>query len=96
MQQFRLGLENDHAVTYSPHGALFTLFAKQLRAKQYGSKALSYFEESGLKEKYWPIHSALDAFFVSKDKLTDVNPEVRETAEIIHSWLDGTSIPSLG
>lgn len=96
MEQFRLGLESDHAVTYSPHGALFTLFAKQLRAKQYGSKALSYFEDSGLKEKYWPIHTALEAFFSSKEKLRDVNPEVRETAEVIYSWLDGTSIPSLG
>jgi len=96
MEQFRLGLESDHAVTYTPHGALFTIFAKQLRAKQYGAKTLAFFEESGLKEKYWPIHTALEAFFVSKEKLIDVNPEVRETAEVIYSWLDGKSIPSLG
>ena len=44
--------------------------------------------KSGLADKYWPVYSALDAYFNGEEKLLDVNPEVRGAASMIfHSLL---------
>lgn len=96
INEFQVGLEHDHAVTHSPHGALLTLFLREAQTRQFGRKLMSALEERGLDEKYWPVYTALDAFLLGEERLKDVNPEVRESAKLIYAWLAGTDMPGLG
>ncbi len=53
----------------------------------YGEKLLNWFEESGLKDRFWPLCAAFDAYLHGDGRLQDVNPEVRGAARHILSML---------
>ena len=74
--------------------ALFTasqLFLRVLRlatARGYGDKLLTWLDEQGYADHYWPLRVAFDAYLHGEGKLMDVNPEVRGAAKRIYDWLD--------
>lgn len=53
----------------------------------YGDKLLTWFNESGFGDQYWPLYAAFDAYLHGKERLGDVNPEVRGAASRIYDWL---------
>ena len=53
-----------------------------------GPSLLSWIDESGFGDQWWPLRTAYDAFLHGEDKLLDVNPEVRGAARPIYDWLD--------
>jgi tetratricopeptide (TPR) repeat protein len=54
----------------------------------YGDKLLSWLDEQGYADHYWPLRAAFDAYLHGEAKLMDVNPEVRSAAKRIYGWLD--------
>jgi tetratricopeptide (TPR) repeat protein len=46
----------------------------------HGERLLKWFQESGMKDRFWPLVVALDAYAHGETKLRDVNPEVRNVA----------------
>lgn len=53
-----------------------------------GEKLLSWFDESGVGERYWPLRAGFEAYLYGEAKLRDVNPEVRAAANRIYASLD--------
>jgi len=56
-------------------------------ARGYGDKLLTWFDEQGHADRYWPLRVAFDAYLHGAAKLMDVNPEVRGAAKRIYDWL---------
>ncbi|MBM4371071.1 MAG: ATP-binding protein [Deltaproteobacteria bacterium] len=57
------------------------------KSRGHGDRLLTWFEESGLGERYWPLQAAFDAYVHGEERLRDVNPEVRGAAQRIFDWL---------
>jgi tetratricopeptide (TPR) repeat protein len=81
----------------SGHSELaFTYFDDILRVlrlakvKNYGEKLLGWLDESGLSDLHWPLRTAFDAFLHGEARLSDVNPEVGQSARRIYHWLTST------
>ena len=74
-------------------GLFSSFFGDMLRVlrlatlRGYGEKLLNWFEESGLKDRFWPLCAAFDAYLHGDGRLQDVNPEVRGAARHILSML---------
>jgi len=84
------------------HAELFSIFYIDLLRvfwlasdRGYGKKLLSWLDESGYKDRHWPLWAAFDAYINGKERLKDVNPEVRGAAEKILAKLARKSIPDL-
>ncbi len=76
------------------HQELFTIYHDDLlrvlsltAQRGYGDKLLAWLDESGLHDRYWPLYAAFDAYLHGKERLGDVNPEVRGAASRIYDWL---------
>ena len=53
----------------------------------HGTRLLSWFDESGVGDRYSPVRAAFDAYLHGEEFLRDVNPEVRGAATRILRWL---------
>jgi len=60
---------------------------KLAHRKGYGDRLLEWLEGSGFSDRYAPVYAAFMAYVRSEDTLADVNPEVRQAAQIIYSRL---------
>ncbi len=84
------------AVLEQGHAELFSVFYDDLLRvlwlaadRGYGDKLISWLDESGLKDRYWPLWAAFNAYLFGEDRLQDVNPEVRSAAQRILERLAG-------
>lgn len=80
-------LEEGHAELFSSFRDDLLRVLRLAATRGYGERMLTWLDESGLKDRYWPLHAAFDAHLHGEDRLQDVNPEVRGAASRILSWL---------
>ena len=85
---FQRALFANDAELFGTYQGFFILFLRLATARGYGDKLLRDFDENGVKERYWPVYVALEAYVYGEERLTDVNPEVRGVAAHIYAWLD--------
>lgn len=57
-------------------------------ARGHGDKVLSWMDQRGISNRYWPMRAAYEAFLHGEEKLRDVNPELRSVASWLLDWLD--------
>ena len=72
---------------FDPEDILLILYLRFIKERGYGDKLLDWFAESGMKDRQWPLYAAFDAFMYGADRLRDVNPEVRNSAQSIYDKL---------
>ena len=85
---FRNALQLNSFELYETYKGFLIFYLRLVERAGYGDRLLNGLQEDGLADKYWPVYSALDAYFNGEDKLLDVNPEVRGAASMIfHSLL---------
>ena len=87
---FQRALVSNDPEVFNTYRGFFVLFLRLVALQNYGDKLLRFLEEQGLSERYWPIYAALDAYVYGKERLMDVNPEVRGVATHIYVWLDSS------
>ncbi len=85
---FQKALQLNSFELYETYKGFLIFYLRLVESAGYGERLLDGLLESGLADKYWPVYSALDAYFNGEEKLLDVNPEVRGAASMIfHSLL---------
>lgn len=85
---FRGALQLNSFELYETYKGFLIFYLRLVESAGYGDRLLNSLLESGLADKYWPVYTALDAYFNGEEKLLDVNPEVRGAASMIfHSLL---------
>lgn len=63
-------------------------------ARGHGERILTCLDERGLSDRLWPLRAAFDALLHGKERLQDVNPEVRGAALKILEALAPAKLPS--
>jgi hypothetical protein len=63
------------------------LFLREAARQQWGDLLLRLLDETGASDRHWPLRAAFDALLNGKERLMDVNPEVRSAAQRIFSAL---------
>jgi len=92
---FKNALQLNSFELYETYKGFLIFYLRLVEDVGYGDRFLDSLVESGLADKYWPVYSALDAYFNGEEKLLDVNPEVRGAASMIfHSLLGIKSMRS--
>ena len=87
---FAEALQSDSTDLFSCYYDDMLRVLRLAKARGYGERFLLFLEESGLAERYWPLHAAFASFLYGEAKLNDVNPEVRGAASRIYTWLVGS------
>lgn len=72
---------------FDTYKGFILLLLRELHRKNHGTFALTWFDDSGTTDQQWPLKVAYDAYVNGKEKLMDVNPEVRTAAEKIYALL---------
>lgn len=80
-------LEQNLEAVYSKATDGLIHFFRLAKTRGYGERLLAALCESGMKERHWPLYAAFDAYLHGKEKLRDVNPEVRGAAQKLYDWL---------
>lgn len=87
-EYFKKALQLNNFDLYETYKGFLIFYLRLVESAGYGDRLLDGLLGSGLADKYWPVYSALDAYFNGEEKLLDVNPEVRGAASMIfHSLL---------
>ncbi|MCJ0763669.1 tetratricopeptide repeat protein [Variovorax terrae] len=76
----------DESVFENYRGFVLILFRKAKR-DGWADLLLRILDETGAAEKYWPLIAGFDAYAFGSERLLDVNPEVRSSAQKILSLL---------
>jgi tetratricopeptide (TPR) repeat protein len=84
----KMVMENDHPDIFDDYQGFFILSLRLADRQGYGDKLLTWLDEQGLSDRYWPLRVAFDAYLHGEARLMDVNPEVRGAAKRIFEWLD--------
>ena len=85
---FKDALSIERTNIFGKYKGLYLLVLRLADRQGYGDKLLTWMDEQGLTDRYWPLRAAFDAYLHGEERLLDVNPEVRGAAKHIYNMLD--------
>lgn len=98
--EFQEATEQLLAALAPTESELFTAFRDDLfrvlrmaAARGYAEELLDWFVRSGMRDRYWPLFVAFDAFVHGEQRLGDVNPEVRGAATELYRQITAMRTP---
>jgi tetratricopeptide (TPR) repeat protein len=74
-------------LVFDSYRGFVLLFLREAARQQWGDLLLRLLDETGASDRHWPLRAAFDALLNGKERLMDVNPEVRSAAQRIFSAL---------
>lgn len=94
-------LASEHPELYSDYFDDILRLLRLAVERGAGEKLLTWLDNSGLGDRYWPLRAAFDAYLHGEQTLKDVNPEVASAARRIYRTLarvpaDGEVLPLSG
>ncbi|MCP5353288.1 MAG: tetratricopeptide repeat protein [Chromatiales bacterium] len=91
--QFGAALDSEDPALFSTHQDDVLRVLRLAAARGYGDRLLTWLDDHGLGDRYWPLRAAFDAYLHGEDRLLDVNPEVRTAAKRLLAWLNRVPAP---
>jgi tetratricopeptide (TPR) repeat protein len=83
---------DDNEAIFDRYKGFILLLFRECHRKGWGDLLMRILDETGASDKNWPLRAAYEAFVYSKDRLLDINPEVRYAALKIHKLLAGPEV----
>ncbi len=78
---------DDSGLVFETYRGFVLLFLREAQRSNLGEIVLRIMDETGASDRNWPLRAGYEAYLFGKERLLDVNPEVRTAASKILSLL---------